>query len=246
MAKPLIRAESLAIGYGGRAILSGIDFVVPERGYVGIIGPNGGGKSTLLKTILGVLQPIQGRLEFALGRGARARVGYVPQRVAFDALIPLSGRQVAEMGLYPQIGVGRRVRKSHRSRVEASLRLAGVADHAGGLFRDMSGGQKQRVLIARALCHEPDLLVLDEPTAGMDMAGEHEVLVLLDELRQQRQLTIVMVSHFVGTLRGRTDQILVCDAHGRGFAAGSPDDMLHEGYVHHLFTGNHPAVGEAP
>ena len=233
----LVEGNRLAVGYQGEAILTGIDFRVRRADYLGIIGPNGAGKTTLLKTVLGLLAPIEGQLTIREGRDGSARFGYVPQRETFDALFPLTALQVAIMGRFPQIGVGRRVRKHDWQAVTAILGQMGVGHIAGKAFRDLSGGQKQRVLIARALAGDPDALILDEPTASMDIKGEREVMDMLEKLREEHGIAVVMVSHFLSNLRDRVDQVLVCDREGRGFWAGSADSVLHPDAVSRLFTG---------
>jgi ABC-type Mn2+/Zn2+ transport system ATPase subunit len=167
----------------------------------------------------------------------------VPQRETFDTLFPLTGREVATMGRYPRIGVGRRARRGDRDFVADILRLMGVDEVADQPFRDLSGGQKQRVLISRALAGEPDALILDEPTASMDVRGEREVMDLLDTLRSDRGITIIMVSHFLSNLRGHVDRVLICDRDGDGFAEGDPDSVLSAEGIAHLFSGS-PRHGE--
>ena len=233
----LVEGQNLAVGYHGAAILADIDFRIRRADYLGIIGPNGGGKTTLLKTVLGLLTPIHGQLAIGEGRAGPARFGYVPQRETFDSLFPLTALQVAIMGRFPQIGVGRRIRKSDKEAVYQVLRQMGVGHMADKPFRDLSGGQKQRVLISRALAGDPDALILDEPTASMDIKGEREVMDLLEELRAKRGIAVVMVSHFLSNLRERVDRVLVCDREGKGFWAGEPGAVLHPDAVGRLFAG---------
>lgn len=235
--QPLVETQELAVGYKGEAILTDISFRICKADYLGIIGPNGGGKTTLLKTILGLLPPIRGRLTIGEGGAGQAAFGYVPQRESLDPLFPLTALQVAIMGRFPQIGVGRRVRKSDRAAVGRLLELMGVSHMSNKPFRDLSGGQMQRVLISRALAGDPDALILDEPTAGMDIKGEREVMSLLAELREERGIAIVMVSHFLSNLRDRVDKVLVCDREDRGFCVGDPESVLHPDAVSRLFSG---------
>ncbi len=188
---PLIRLSGAAIGYHGRALLSGIDLAIAPGDFLAIVGPNGGGKTTLLRTLLGVLPLVAGRRE----QPAPLRVGYVPQRDHVDALWPLAAADVVLMGRVPMTGAGRRLSEADRERALGALRRVGIGDLAGRPFRTLSGGQRQRTLIARALAADPELLAVDEPTNGMDPAAELTAMDLLRDLHGAGDLAVVMVSH---------------------------------------------------
>ena len=176
-------------------VLVDVSLEVPPGGCVTLVGPNGGGKTTLLKLMLGLLEPDRGRVSLLGGppERTRGRAGYVPQRLQCDALFPITAREVVAMGLlgYPDAG-GRAARWE---RVARALELAGIADLADKPFGALSGGQQQRTLIARALAGDPEILFLDEPTAAVDPASRAALLDLLEASRRGRAM--VLVTHDV-------------------------------------------------
>jgi ABC-type Mn2+/Zn2+ transport system ATPase subunit len=204
----IISFENLAIGYNGEPILSGISLSINRGSFTAILGANGSGKSTLLKTVLGLQPPVAGRIQIAPQSNGPAVFGYVPQSVQFDPLYRLTGFEVALMGLYGRIGPGRRVPHSEREFVRECLRATGAQDFAREWFSQLSGGQKQRVLIARALAAKPDVLVLDEPTAGVDTAATHSLLEFISQLHQERKLTILLVTHDLALVRKHAQQVI--------------------------------------
>jgi ABC-type Mn2+/Zn2+ transport system ATPase subunit len=205
--EPVIRLNDLAIGYDGRAVLSGISLSIARAGFMAILGANGSGKTTLLKTLLGLLPPVSGRIE-AASAGAPPVFGYVPQAARLDPVYLLTACEVAQMGVYGRIGPGRLVPRAERDFTRECLRAAGAEGFSGRRFSELSGGQKQRVLIARALAVRPDVLVLDEPTAGLDHAAAHAVMEFISRLRRDRAITVVLVTHDFAAARRHADDIL--------------------------------------
>lgn len=193
---PVAEVRNVTFGYERREpVLINISLSVPQGGSVTLVGPNGGGKTTLLKIMLGLLTPYQGSV-FLLGgppEATRCRAGYVPQRLQCDALFPITVFEVVEMGLLNASGdTGRTAR---RERVCRAIETAGIADLARRSFGEISGGQQQRTLIARALVSDPEILFLDEPTAAVDPASRTALLDLLETSRKGR--AIVLVTHDV-------------------------------------------------
>ena len=191
---PAICCEDVSFAYGNVPVLEGADFDIFPGESVCVVGPNGGGKTTLLKLILGLLQPASGSLT-VLGsppQAGRGRVGYVPQLLDFDPLFPMTARDVVLTGLLNRGSWGFAGRRERVRAVEA-LGKMGLADKAEVAFSSLSGGQRQAVLIARALVGEPELLLLDEPTAHVDAAAEERLTAQLKSLR--KDLTLVTVSH---------------------------------------------------
>lgn len=188
-----IELEHVSFHYEGARVLEDVNMCL-EEGHVGcLIGPNGGGKSTLLRLILGLLQPASGRIH-VLGmkpKEGRSRIGYVPQDFDFDAQFPIRVRDVVAMGCL-HLPFLRRWREA-RGRVGEALESVGMAGTERRWFSRMSGGERQRVLIARALASRPKLLLLDEPTSSVDVAAESGILDMLEDFRGE--MTMLVVSH---------------------------------------------------
>ncbi|MGA2800767.1 MAG: metal ABC transporter ATP-binding protein [Verrucomicrobiota bacterium] len=204
MTKPFITLDNLTIGYDRQPVLSGISLSIARGSFTAILGANGSGKSTLLKTLLGLLPPIGGKIQIA----APAVFGYVPQAIEFDPLFLLTGFEVALMGVYGRIGTGRFVPQNEREFVRECLRATGSEEFARKKFSELSGGQKQRVLIARALATKPDVLALDEPTAGVDATATHALLEFISQIHAKRKLTILLITHDLPLVRKHAQQAI--------------------------------------
>jgi len=193
--EPLVEFKGAALGYGRRAVVTGVDLTVARGDFLGVLGPNGAGKSTILKTMLGLIRPLKGQVKRHGGSGA-PRFGYVPQKEKLDVIYPLSAREVAAMGTYRRFEFFARLRgPTQKDLVSRSLKECGALELAERRYSDLSGGQRQRVLIARALATEPELLVLDEPLAGIDVSTQKALLRLFKGFKEQKRLTVLMVSH---------------------------------------------------
>ncbi len=197
---------------GSKLILDDITFCIDQGIFLGVIGPNGGGKTTLLKLILGVLPIQKGTIqifghELNASRADRALIGYVPQRTDIDQNFPASALDVVLMGAVTKAGLFRRIPQETRERAMHLLSITGIADLADRPIGRMSGGQQQRVYIARALINDPRLLILDEPTVGLDSASQKNFLHLVQDLKNELGLTVIMVSHDVGQLAHYADQM---------------------------------------
>lgn len=238
MNEPLVTFREVVLGYGTRPVLSGLSLRVCRGDFLGIVGPNGSGKTTILRALLGLIRPRAGEIVFgADGLRGGVHLGYVPQHTTVDEVFPLSVFDVVLMGRTRRLGAFRRPGAADRDAARRALAASGIAEHADRAFHDLSGGQKQRTLIARALATEPDLLVLDEPTSGMDLAGETSVMMLIDELHRRERLTVVMVSHQLNTVAkwcrrlgilhegiletGSVEEILTSETLARIYGAGA-------------------------
>ncbi len=218
----LVTFDRATLGYGSKKILTDISYEIPEGDFLGLVGPNGAGKTTMLRNILGSLQPLSGTVTVRPG----LRFGYVPQRESVDSVYPLKVVEVVMMGRYDRIGLGRRPSKDDRDRAMAALEHVGIPHLAEQQLRSLSGGQKQRTLIARALVGEPTVLVLDEPTEGMDLVATTQILSLVRELHEQDNLTVLMVSHALNEVANYVERIaLVLEG---GFRIGRVDEIMTE------------------
>ena len=225
MADTLISFRDVALGYDGVAVLEGLVLDVHRGDFLALIGPNGCGKSTILKGMTGILEPLRGSIR----RGADnrpIRFGYVPQGETIEMVFPLTAFQVALMGTYGRIGPGRSVGHADRERVRASLANVGLGDLERKPFPSLSGGQRQRVLIARALAAEPDLLLLDEPLSGSDVGAAQTIMDLIIRLHRDCGLTTVMVSHHLRALREREAVKEVVWVHEGKLLRGPASSML--------------------
>jgi len=207
MTDPVIEFKGVSYAYDGPAVLSDIDLVVPAGEFLGIVGPNAGGKSTLLKLILGLIEPSAGRIKVLGSNPAKARVrlGYVPQYPVFARDFPITVEQVVLMG---RLGLGRwfgGYSVADRTIARRAMGETEVAHLAGRHIQHLSGGQLQRVLVARALASEPEILLLDEPTANIDQRMESDIFALLRGLNQR--MTILVVSHDVAFISGYVHRV---------------------------------------
>lgn len=226
--------DSLTFGYSQRAILEDVTFTVEEGASTCIIGPNGGGKTTLLRLILGLLTPRKGSIRI-FGRSpleARRDIGYVPQAMRFDPLFPASALDIVLMGRLDRVRFGL-YRADCRAAAEDALAEVGLAGDAATPFADLSGGQRQRVLIARALASHPRLLLLDEPTANIDLTVEAQFLDSLDLIREHT--TILFVTHDMDLISRLGDSVLCVNHKVHRHAVSD----LHGDLIKEIFSGEH-------
>ncbi|MFH1973307.1 MAG: metal ABC transporter ATP-binding protein [Patescibacteria group bacterium] len=214
---PLIRFEDVRFGFGERPVLEDITFTVDAGQYVGIIGPNGGGKTTLLRLIIGEIVPDAGRVliqsEPPDSFRKKASIGYVPQQAAARAAaFPATVREVVESGRTPRLGLFRSLTGRDRDAVQKALDDAGIADLPNRLMRELSGGQRQRALIARALAAEARILLLDEPFEGVDVDAQRDFYGLLRRLNA-KGLTILFVTHDVDIIEKEASDIICLNRH---------------------------------
>ena len=227
---PVIDVRDLAVEIDGRAVLWDISFSIAAGRFFGIIGPNGAGKTTLLRVLLGLVPSARGTVRVLgqppteLGRGAH-QIGYVPQRPDFDPRFPVSVRDVVMMGRSCCLGLFRFPRRDDWKKVDASIRQVGLAGQESRRIGELSGGEQQRAFLARALCSETRLLLLDEATTGLDLPAQHELYALLQRLRRELDLTVVAVSHDLLELGAHADE-LIC-INGTTHIHGNAHTVLH-------------------
>jgi len=227
------------VSLGGREVLHGVDFTLGADEFVAVLGANGSGKSTLVKALVGLL-PLSGGTLRVFGETAfrdRARIGYVPQRVTAASGVPATVREVVLSGRTPRASRLRRLGAHDRRAASDAVAAVGLGDRAGDPVGTLSGGQQQRVLIARALAGEPDVLVLDEPTAGVD-AESQEAFGRTLRLLRERGVAVLLVSHHLGPLAELVDRVVVVSAGEVSYdgpvpPGGMPDDDHHHPHAPH-------------
>jgi len=226
----LICFDHATIYYRDRIALDDISLEIKSGEFLGIIGPNGSGKTTFLKTILGLIAPVRGSVHVfhcacdRLRCEHRARIGYLPQQDLFDPKFPITVAETVMMGRYSTIGLFRYPGRSDRVIVEEALSAVGLLDHATTPLGELSGGQQQRVMIARALAQRPEVLLLDEPTTGIDAATQHTIMELISRLHRDLRLTILFVTHDINLISPVVDRLILLNT--KLFAAGPPSDVL--------------------
>jgi ABC-type Mn2+/Zn2+ transport system ATPase subunit len=230
--EPQIIFRDAQLGYGPRSIiLRDVNLQINRGVFWGVVGPNGSGKTTFLRTLLGLLKPVAGGV--TIGAEGPVRFGYVPQRETVDALFPIPVEEIVLMGRYGRLGAVRRPGPRDRDIAQSCMAQVGIEALARRDYTELSGGQRQRVLIARALATEPDILVLDEPTHGMDLPSEHALLELVRRLQREQGLTVVLVSHLLGSVAEAAESIAII-AQGR-LDVGTRAEMLSEEHLSKLY-----------
>src|SRR5881628_1658195 len=200
MPHALLGLQDVSLGYDDQAVVKHISFTVERGEFLALLGPNGAGKTTLLRGILGLIPVLAGQIEYGFDRST-SPPGYVPQRDTLDPIFPLTVFEVVLMGTYGRLALLRPVGRRQRQLAAHCLEQVGLADLADRPFWALSGGQKQRVLIARALAVEPRLLLLDEPTAGVDPGAEAAIIDAIARLNRDEGLTVIIVSHHLRLVR---------------------------------------------
>jgi zinc transport system ATP-binding protein len=214
---PLLRAEGVTFAYGRGAVLEDVDLIVRPGEFVALVGPNGSGKSTLLKVLLGTLVPAAGRVEL-LGVAPsrlteRGRIGYVPQRPVLESEVPATVEEIVAAGRLARRGWWRPLRQQDRDYVRHALESVGLGDLAARPLNELSGGQQQRAFIARAFASEPDLLLLDEPIAGVDVESQRRFRDSLVHLIADHGAGVLLVSHELSAVAPDLDRVVVLKRH---------------------------------
>lgn len=189
-----IICRNLAIGYDGKAIVQNMNFSVNTGEYLCVIGENGAGKSTFMKTLLGLQPPIQGEILFG-DNLKQNEIGNLPQQTEVQKDFPASVREIVLSGCQNQLGLRPFYNRKEKSYAEAILNKLQITDLAEQCYRELSGGQKQRVLLARALCATKKMLLLDEPVAGLDPKAAKEMYYLIQKINREENITVIMISH---------------------------------------------------
>lgn len=249
----LVTLHDVSVTYDGYEALQHVDLEITEEDFLGVIGPNGGGKTTLVRAILGTV-PHSGRIDYApeLFRGRERLIGYMPQISDFDRAFPISLLEVTLSGLQGLRGFRTRYTRKDRDKALHLLEMSGLADAAHHPIGEVSGGQMQRALLCRAVIAEPRLLILDEPTNFVDNRFEKELYQTLRELN--RRMAIVMVSHDLGTITSVVKEIVCVNRHVHRHHSNllteeqlrnydCPIQLLSHGPVPHTVLEHHPGDG---
>jgi zinc transport system ATP-binding protein len=212
MEEPIIDVRDVTFAYGAVNVLENVSLAVNRGEFLGLVGPNGSGKSTLIKVILGLEQPQSGDIRL-FGKPssqfrAWSRIGYVSQKAnRFNTSFPATVFEVVSTGLYGKLGLFKRLSRQDRRVVYDMMDRVGLSTYHKHLMGELSGGQQQRVFIARALVSQPDLLILDEPTVGIDAESVDRFYRLLEDLRNEYDLTILLVSHDIGVMTAKVSSV---------------------------------------
>lgn len=223
----LITCNDLAFGYDGSPAVSGIDMEISPGDYLCVVGGNGGGKSTFVKGVLGLLKAVAGTMRFDAGLRS-ADIGYLPQQSLIQRNFPASVREVVLSGRLGRLGLSPVYTRKDREAVRATLSLLGIDGLAQASFGELSGGQQQRVLLARALCAASDglkILILDEPMNGLDPHAKQELYAAITALNEQQGVAIMMITHDVQTAVRHASHILALD--GRQEFFGTVHEFQH-------------------
>lgn len=200
--EPIISVKNLNYTINNNQILSNISFDIYEGDFVGIIGPNGAGKSTLVKIITGEIEEYSGEVRIV------RKIGYVPQTEEIEVTFPMKVYELVLLGLYKDVGPMRRFKREHYQKVKDVLELLNIEELYDRQIGKLSGGEYRRVMIARALVSKPDVLILDEPEANIDKQGQEVLLNILKKLKDEKNITIILVSHDLNMIFKETTRIL--------------------------------------
>ena len=214
--KNIISIENVSFAYNKENVLQDIILSVDEGDFVGIIGCNGSGKSTLMKLLIGQLAPSKGKIKLFnedLSKSNKLnKIGYVPQiSLSSGSTFPATVEEVVMANLYSKIGFMKFPKKEHKEKVKEALRIVNMEEYSKRLIGNLSGGQQQRVMIAKALVSDPKIIILDEPTTGIDAKSEEQLYALLNKLNKESNITIIIVSHDFAKIQQYTNKIFVVE-----------------------------------
>jgi zinc transport system ATP-binding protein len=251
----IIEVKKLSYRYEKDVVLEDINITIPSGSFLAIVGPNGSGKSTLLKLILGLLKPQKGNI-FLFGKEINKfkdwqKIGYVSQKAnSFNTGFPATVFEVVESGLTKKLGMFKFFKKEHAEKVIEALDAVGMKGFSNRNIGELSGGQQQRVFIARALVSEPSLLILDEPTVGVDAENVSNFYQMLSDLNKSRDITLLLVTHDIGTISDKVSHVACLNKHlhfhgeTKEFEQHRVDDMSRVyGHDVHIIAHNHEHGG---
>ena len=235
--QPVISFEDVFIKYHNVFALQNVNVDIYQGDYIGIFGPNGSGKTTFLKTIIGLIEPNSGRVK-VLGseniRKVRSNVGYVPQNISVKRTFPATVLEVVEMGLFGKIGFMRPLRTDDKKQAEEAIHMVHLEAYKNRPIGHLSGGELQKVMVARALASKPKILLLDEPTSALDFMMVQDLMKLLIELNNKLNITIIAINHHLDLLQPYCTRLLLMD--GTIIYDGKPDNPEIDNIITQIFN----------
>jgi zinc transport system ATP-binding protein len=232
----IIELDKVSFSYAQEEVIKDVSLSIHKGDYVGIIGPNGGGKSTLLKLMLGILSPDQGSIKL-FGKNCQdfknwSKIGYVPQRAFIEMGTPVTVEEIVSMGRYGKRGLLHFPNKEDKEKTLFALKEVDMLEHKNRQIGDLSGGQQQRAFIARALASEPEIIFLDEPTVGVDIKTQKQFYTLLRKLNKELDLTLVLASHELDVVAHESTELVYINRTIVYY--GNPEEFLKGQYFHEL------------
>ncbi|MCC5910629.1 MAG: metal ABC transporter ATP-binding protein [Clostridiaceae bacterium] len=210
--KTVVEAKNISFKYDVVPVLEDANLTVYEGDFMGIVGPNGSAKSTLIKLLLGLLKPQQGEI-YLMDKSLQNfkewhSIGYISQKVkGFNNSFPATVEEIVAANLYKEMGVFKFIRAKHREKIDEVLDIVGMTDYKKRLIGSLSGGQQQRIFIARTLISNPQIIFMDEPLVGVDLESEERFYRLMEKLNKDLGITLIMVSHDIGVITERTNRV---------------------------------------
>lgn len=232
----IIELDKVCFSYTNNEVIKNVSLEIHKGDYVGIVGPNGGGKTTLLKLMLGILKPLDGKVKL-FGKELADfkewyKIGYVPQKTYVEMNLPITVEEMVSMGRYGKIGLFKFPKKEDKEKVILALKQVDMLMYRNRLISDLSGGQQQRVFIARALSSEPEIIFLDEPTVGVDIKTQKQFYELLRKLNRELNLTLVLVTHELDVVAHEASELGYINRTLEYY--GDPEEFLKGSYFHEL------------
>lgn len=232
----IIELDRVCFSYGSQEVIKDISLEINKGNYVGIIGPNGGGKSTLIKLMLGILKPTDGSVKL-FGTDIKEfknweKIGYVPQKTYIEMNLPVTVEELVSMGRYGKRGLFHFPTKEDKEKTLQALGHVDMLDYKNRQVTDLSGGQQQRVFIARALASEPEVIFLDEPTVGVDIKTQKQFYTLLRKLNKELNLTLIFATHELDVVAHEATELVYINRTMEYY--GDPNEFLKGAYFHEL------------
>ena len=232
----IIELENVCFSYNSEEVIKNVSLQIHKGDYVGIVGPNGGGKTTLLKIMLGLLKPNDGKITL-FGKDILAfkdwsKIGYVPQKTYVEMNFPVTVEEMVAMGRYGKRGLFHFPTKTDKEQTHQALKQVNMFEYKDRQISDLSGGQQQRVFIARALASQPEIIFLDEPTVGVDVKTQKQFYTLLRKLNKELSLTLILISHELDVVAHEATELAYINRTLEYY--GEPDEFLKGAYFHEL------------